>query len=165
MKLVLIGFMGTGKTSVAKKLAVKTGLSAVEMDHLIVKKAGKSIPKIFEEDGETAFRELEQEVAKEISVKDDGVISAGGGVVMNNVTMGYLKTESKVIYLKTSFEEIVKRVGGEEGRPLFKDHDSARKLYKLRRLLYRLYADVTVDTDGKTIEDIVDEINDMTETS
>ncbi|HEY5152972.1 MAG TPA: shikimate kinase [Candidatus Saccharimonadales bacterium] len=159
MKLVLIGFMGSGKTTVAPILAEKLGLEIVEMDDLIVHKAGgKSIAEIFEAGGETYFRELETAVAKDLRNHEQAVISTGGGVVMSSAAMDDLVNGAVVIELAAPFTIILQRISSNIPRPLFGDADQAKALYELRKPLYSKYATVRVTTDGKSIEDVVREV-------
>lgn len=158
MKIVLIGFMGSGKSAVAKALGKKLNLPVVEMDDEIVKIAGKSIPEIFDNDGEIVFREIEMGVAKSLSEKENLIISTGGGVVMNKLNIDYLGKNGVVVYLESAFEEIVKRIGGRDDRPLFKHPDSAKSLYKFRVALYQQYANKIQDTQKKSINKIVEEL-------
>ncbi len=158
MKLILIGFMGSGKTTVAKNLGEKLNLKVIEMDDLIVKRSGKSISRIFNEDGETRFRELETKVAKSLAKKDKCIISTGGGVVINKININHLKENGKMIFLKTSFLEITKRLKNDNNRPLFKNKKMAKKLFIFRQGLYKKYADLIVSTDGKSVEEITYEI-------
>ncbi len=158
MKLILIGFMGAGKSSVAKSIGKKLSIGVIEMDDLIMKRSKKSINQIFNEDGETRFRELEIEVAKSLVKKNKCIISAGGGVVINKINIDYLKERGKIIFLKTSFLEISRRLKDIDNRPLFKDKEAAKKLFISRQKLYEEYADLTVSTDGKSVEKVAYEI-------
>jgi len=159
MKIILIGFMGTGKSIVAPLLATKLGLRVIEMDDLIVKKSGgKSIKEIFEEGGEVTFRELEIAVGKDLQDEANAVISTGGGVVMNRLILDYLANDAVVVELSASFDTILKRISPAIPRPLFKDKGQAKALYELRKPLYGKYATVHVTTDDKSIEQVVDEI-------
>ena len=158
VKLVLIGFMGSGKTTVAKILAKKLNLEVIEMDDLIIKKSGKSIDQIFNDDGETKFRELESQIAIDQRNKENIVISTGGGVVINAENIKNLKVNGKMIFLKTSFLEIKKRLINIEDRPLFKNKRSAEKLFKFRQKLYERNADLIVDTDGRSVKEVAYEI-------
>jgi len=158
MKLILIGFMGSGKTTVGCLLAQKLGLGVIEMDDLIIKKEGKNINKIFAEDGEARFRELESQIAKDLVKKENVVISTGGGVVIKAENIENLKINGKTIFLRTSFLEIKKRLTNIEDRPLFKDKISAEKLFNSRQKLYEKNADLIVDTDGKSVEEVTYEI-------
>lgn len=157
-KLVLIGFMGSGKTTVAKILAKKLGLEVVEMDDLIVKESGKSISQIFKDDGEKKFRELESQVAIDQINKENVVISTGGGIITNEDNITNLKINGKIIFLKTSFSEIKKRLKNIEDRPLFKNKKLAEKLFKFRQKLYEKNADLIVNTDGRSVEEVAYEI-------
>jgi shikimate kinase len=148
--IALIGFMGTGKTVVGKMLADKLGKAFLEMDALIEKKAGKSIPDIFRDEGEIGFRELEIEVAREISGRKNAVIACGGGIVLNKINIDRLAGECIVVCLTASPEVILKRTSYDKnGRPLLAVADRARQigeLLKLRRPYYQRAADITVNT-------------------
>lgn len=160
MKIILIGFMGAGKTTIGKILAKKLKMDLIEMDELVLKKSKrKTINEIFALDGERRFRELEIEVGRELKNVDEVVISTGGGVVMNKIILDYLKEgNGQIIFLKTSFAEIVKRLKNTSDRPLFKDKNKAKKLFDLRRRLYEEYSDYIVETDNKNPQLIVKEI-------
>src|SRR4051812_18623849 len=159
MNIILIGFMGAGKTSLAKILAKKLDFKAIDMDLLIVEKSGrKSDSEIFEKDGELAFREYEILVANEIKDEQNHVISTGGGIVMNKINIDYLKKNGVVVFLKSSFETAHKRINKHNPPPLFKDPAKAKALYDLRLPLYTYYADSIVDTEDKTLEVIADEV-------
>lgn len=158
MKIILIGFMGTGKTTVAPILAKKLGLNTIEMDDLIVKKAGKSIEQIFKEDGEKTFRELEAQTAMELKDVDNAIISTGGGVITNKNILENLKDNSIIIELFASFDTILKRISPKIPRPLFEDKEEAKELYDYRLPLYKSFASINIATDNKTIDQVVDEI-------
>lgn len=159
MKIILIGFMGAGKTSVAQLLSKKINLPYVEMDDLILKKSKKTtINKIFEKDGELRFRELEIAVSKDLANRENLIVSTGGGVVMNKINLDYLKKEGKICYLKTSFLKIRQRLEGDCSRPLFKDKKQAKKLFKFRQPLYEKYADIIIETNSKSITDVVNSL-------
>jgi|SRR3989344_2985419 len=160
MKIVLIGFMGSGKTTVAATLADKLKLKVFDMDKTALKKSNRSsINEIFEKDGEKTFREIELEVAKEIGNKNNIVVSTGGGVVMDQKTMNYLLENTYVIYLKASFDRIKKRVALKKVRPpLFQNVISAKKLFDLREPLYENYANLIIDTDEKSVDQVIKEI-------
>ncbi len=160
MKIILIGFMGAGKTTVAKIIAKKLKLEMIDMDSIVLGKSGrKSINEIFEKDGEAKFRKIEQEVAKDVSKKDDVIISTGGGVVMNPLIMDYLRANGTTVYLSSSFDKIKKRVSLKKVRPpLFQNIKSAKKLFDLRSPLYERYANLNIETDNKDIYDVAKEI-------
>lgn len=159
MKIVLIGFMGAGKSSIASVLSQKLGLEFVEMDDLTLQKSGRiSINEIFAKDGESAFRQLEITAAKTLSDSKNIIISAGGGVVQYKPIMDLLKNNGRIIYLDTPFEVIEKRLAGDDTRPLFKNKENARKLYDTRKKMYEEYSDATVSTGNKSIEQVAEEI-------
>ncbi len=158
-KIVLTGFMGAGKTSIAPLLAKKIGSSVVEMDYLVLKKSKKkSIKEIFETQGEEIFRKLEHDVAKSLKNKTDLIISAGGGVITNSRTIDALTHNATVIFLSTTFETIKKRLVDTSNRPLWTDFSQTKKLFELRKPLYEQHADITVSTDGKSLGMITNEI-------
>lgn len=158
MNIVLIGFMGTGKTSVAPLLAAKLHMEYVEMDKLIEKRAGKSIERIFRDEGELVFREHEIEVARSLEDKKNAVISCGGGVVLNKIIIDYLKLNGIAVGLFADFQTIRRRIENDLPRPLFKDLAKAEELYNLRKPLYEFYADKKVTTANKSVEEVVEEI-------
>ena len=156
MKLILIGFMGSGKTSVAKILAKKLESQLIELDDLILKVSNRpSINQIFQKDGEIKFRQLEIDQSKTLTNLDNLVISTGGGVVMNKIILNHLKeNKGLIIWLKTSFTVIQKRLKNDSSRPLFKDLKKAKKLFMFRQTLYQHYADVTITTDDLSINQV-----------
>ena len=155
MNIILIGFMGSGKSSVAALLAQKIKWPIRETDELVKEQSGrKNIKELFLLDGEIRFRELEIEVAKQISVEKNIIISTGGGMVINKICLDYLKRDGRIIFLATSFGEIVSRLDGDSTRPLFQDRVAARKLFNFRKKLYQECADVTIQTDKKTVDTI-----------
>lgn len=160
MKIVLIGFMGSGKTTIAAGLADKMSLKVVDMDQIVLKKSKrKSINEIFEMEGEKKFREIEFQVAKELKGVDNVVIATGGGVVMNKYIMRYLRENAKVIYLSKSFDKIKEHISLKEIRPpLFQNIASARRLLELRTPLYEHYANMVITADNKNIDEIIREI-------
>jgi shikimate kinase len=159
--IALIGFMGVGKSAVGQELAAKTGKQLVETDSLIVKKAGKSIPEIFQ-GGEIAFRELEIEVIKEIFDQYNQVIACGGGVVLNKINIDRLRQKAVMVWLTASPSTIFKRIK-EDGasRPLLKTNSTTediRNLLKFRMPYYERAADIKIDTKGLTIDEVVKQI-------
>ena len=160
--IALVGFMGTGKSTVGRLLAEKLGKKFLEMDELIVQKAGRSIPELFHE-SEIIFREYEMAVCKEVSTLENTVVSAGGGVVLNKLNIDYLKLSSEVILLQASHEEIFKRciADGKEKRPVINKEDplaEIRNILLFREPFYGAATEKRVETTGKTVEFIVEEI-------
>ena len=160
--IALIGFMGTGKTAVGKALSEKLGKQFLELDPLIEQKAGKTIPQIFKEDGEIAFRELEIGVTKEISERKNAVIACGGGIILNKINIDRLKKESLIVYLTASPKIILKRTANDaEERPLLKVANPAqtiRELIRFRRPFYERAADILINTSKLDINAVVEQI-------
>lgn len=148
--IALIGFMGVGKTVVGQALAEKLGKHFVELDLLIEQKAGKPIPDIFREDGETAFRELEIEITQEIASDENLVIACGGGIILNWINVDRLRENATIVYLTASPEVILKRVSAEAGqRPLLEVNNLTTVMWELldfRKPFYERATDITVDT-------------------
>jgi len=153
--------MGTGKTAAGKALAQRLGKEFIELDALIELKAGKTIPEIFQQDGEIAFRELEIGVTKEVSQRKNAVIACGGGVVLNKINIDRLKEECLIVYLTASPRVILKRTSGDENRPLLKTAERAlriRELLKFRKPFYERAADITINTSKLDITSVVAQI-------
>ena len=160
--IALIGFMGTGKTSVGRALATKLNKEFIRTDDLIVELVGKSIPEIFGQDGESRFRELEIEVVKKISDKKGLVIDCGGGVILNKINVDNLEKNSRIILLTASPEVIFERVlkDGEQ-RPLLNTWDKLKRIKQLlflREPLYKRSADFEIDTSNLKVDQVVDKI-------
>ena len=160
--IALVGFMGVGKTAVGKALAKKLNRKFAELDSLIEQKAGKSIPEIFQQDGELAFRELEIEVTREIAREKYLVIACGGGIVLNKINIDRLREESRIVYLTASPRVILKRISGEGGeRPLLKgDNPSStiQGLLKFRKPFYERATDIKIDTSKLDIDSVAEQI-------
>ncbi len=160
--LALIGFMGTGKTAVAKALAWRLNKEFIELDSLIEKKAGKSIPEIFQQDGEAAFRKLETDVTSQVAGRKNAVIAGGGGIVLNQINIEQLKKECVIVYLTASPEVILKRTADAKNmRPLLEVADRAqriRELLKQRQPLYERAADITIDTSESGVNSVAEQI-------
>ena len=154
--------MGTGKTAVGRVLAEKLGKKFIELDWLIEQKAGKSIPEIFEQDGEIAFREREIEATKEVSKSKNSVIACGGGIVLNKINIDRLSESSRIVYLTASPRAILDRVSTEEGqRPLLEVENPIliiRELLRFRKPFYERASDITINTSKLSIESITDQI-------
>lgn len=160
MMITLCGFMGSGKTTVGRLLSDALGCSFLDLDDLIVKKAGKSIPEIFAEDGEPAFRQMEARLLRQTVEKyseNTVVLSLGGGAVTTPASAALLHEKTVCIYLRATLETLLRRLAGETaGRPLA-DNSVASRLAE-REPVYEKTAHVTVDTDGLTPEEVTDEI-------
>jgi len=160
--IALIGFMGTGKTAVGKALAEKLGRSFIELDLLIEQKAGKSVAAIFQQDGETAFRELEIEVTEEVARDKNLIIACGGGIVLNAVNIERLRENARMVYLTAPPGVILKRVANEEGqRPLLEVDNPAltiAEMLSFRKPFYEKAADIKIDTSKLDINAVAEEI-------
>ena len=160
--IALIGFMGTGKTVAGRVLARKLRKEFVELDSLIERKAGRTIPEIFQQGGEVAFRALEIEVTREVSGRKNVVIACGGGVVLNKINIDRLREECLIVYLTASSDVILKRTSNsKKERPLLNVGDRAQavqKLLELRKPFYEQAADITVDTSKLDINSVVEQI-------
>ncbi|MCR4922502.1 MAG: shikimate dehydrogenase [Lachnospiraceae bacterium] len=158
--LVLIGFMGSGKSSVGKKLAELLGYDFMDADSIIEKNEGKSINLIFKEKGEEYFRDREEKLLKELSEKNKGnniLLSAGGGMILRENNRKYLKNIGLVIYLKASADTIKKRLQADTARPLLAEDKSERidRLLAERSSIYEDACDIVIDTDKISINDVV----------
>ena len=160
MMITLTGFMGSGKTTVGKVLADFLGCPFFDLDDLVVKKAGKSIPDVFAQDGEPAFRQLEARVLRQMVEKyaeNTVVLALGGGAVLAPASAALLQEKTVCIYLRATLETLLARLEGETaGRPLA-DADLAARL-SARTPVYEQTAHVVIDTDGLSPEEIADEI-------
>ncbi len=160
--IALIGFMGAGKTAVGRVLAGKLNKKLAELDSLIEDKARKPISRIFQEDGEIAFRQLETEVTREVAAGKNQVIACGGGVVLNKINIDRLKEESVVVYLTASPDIILQRVSADNSvRPLLKKSNKAtaiKELIAFRQPLYERAADIKIDTSKLGIEAVAQQI-------
>lgn len=159
--LFLVGFMGAGKSTIAKNLAKKQKLPLIEMDEELVRMEGKSISDIFEQSGELYFRDLESQLISEIVKKEKAIISCGGGVMLRNENIEIMKKNGRIVYLKASPETIYERVKDNKERPILNGNmnvASIRSLMEKRCETYEREADVRVETDGKTVNQICDEL-------
>lgn len=155
--IYLVGFMGSGKSTIGKILAEKLHLNYLDTDEEIEVKAQKKIKAIFTEDGERAFRDLEHQIIINTSTSDY-VISTGGGVIEREENRQWLN-DKQVIYLKTSWDTIDKRLQNDKDRPIWQDQSrDKRDLLAKRDLKYRQVSSIIIDTDQKSINQIVDQI-------
>ena len=162
MNIVLIGYRGTGKSSVGRLLAAVLGLERVDMDKLISEKAGLSIPQIVERFGWETFRDMETEVVREVSGKDTCIIDTGGGVILREENVERLKENGFLFWLTAGKETILERIRRGNDRPSLTGKKSfleeVEEVLKVREPLYRSAADRVVQTEGKQIEEVGAEI-------
>jgi len=180
MMITLTGFMGSGKTTVGRVLADYLGCPFMDLDDLVVKKAGKSIPDIFSQDGEAAFRQLEARLLRQTVEKyaeTTVVLALGGGAVTTPASAALLHEKTVCIYLRATLDTLLQRLAGETaGRPLLQeipgqvgddggsvvmpgpDRASVSARLASREPLYEETAHVAIDTDGLSPDEVADEI-------
>ena len=149
--------MGTGKTSVGRRLATQLRMRYVDTDDIIERDSGRRISNIFEEDGEAAFRELESEAVRKVSKLYNYVISTGGGVVLREANMVALKRNGIVFCLTATAEEIYRRVQHQTHRPLLQTPDPLTKIKSMleERHPYYVKADYMVETTGRSFGEVM----------
>ncbi|MFA5342767.1 MAG: shikimate kinase [Kiritimatiellia bacterium] len=158
--IILVGFMGTGKTTIGRALADRLKRDFVDMDVELEARAGKPIPRIFAEDGEPVFRRMERDLAVELARRANLIVAAGGGIVLNPGNIRDFSATGRVICLKAAPDEILRRVSGSSRRPLLEQGDKnerIRNLLKARQPLYDAIPE-QVDTTGKNVDEIVAEV-------
>lgn len=156
-----VGFMGAGKTSVARKLARICGIAAVDMDTYLERRENRRVKDIFAEGGEAAFRAIETDVLRELAGKDPLLVSCGGGVVVTPENREILRSSGFVVYLQVTADEAKERISDLSTRPLFTDLDAARRRNAERLPLYEEVADLTVNTAGRGVAAIAYEVRDL----
>ena len=160
--IVLLGFMGTGKTTVGTLLASGLGMAFVDMDKVIEARAGKVISRIFAEDGEPHFRALERALVLELAGQEGLVIACGGGVVLNPDNVSDLGRSGLVVCLSAAPEVILKRVEKESHRPLLEGDERMQRILKILDARRPLYGAIPfqIDTTTLTPQQVVDLIRD-----
>lgn len=165
MIVTLIGYRGTGKTSVAPRLAARLGVPWIDADPELERRAGRTIREIFATDGEPEFRRLERETLVDLLSRGSGVIAAGGGAILNSDTRRDIRAAGPVVWLQAAVETLANRIAGDatsrERRPNLTGQggvDEIRTLLAVREPLYRETATLTVDTTDKDVDAIVEEI-------
>ena len=158
--IVLVGFMGTGKSATGKVLAKRLGREFVDMDSVIEQRQGKPIPAIFAEQGEPYFRQLERALVQELAARGGLVIAPGGGIVLNPENIKDFSRTGLVVCLRATPEMILKRVGNDTNRPLLQGGDKLQKIKDLLGKRQALYDAIpaSVETDGQTPEDTADAV-------
>lgn len=159
--IFLIGFMGAGKSTVAKVLSERLGCGLVEMDQRIVEEQGMSINEIFAQKGEEYFRDLESGLIQTLGQEEPSVVSCGGGAVLRPENVSCMRESGRIIYLSARPETIYERVKDSKSRPILNGHmnvDYIAELMEKRRRRYEDAADQTVETDQKSLEEICREI-------
>jgi shikimate kinase len=158
--IALVGFMGTGKTSVSHLLASQLHFRMVDTDEIIESRAGKRITAIFQQEGEARFREYEREVVAELEASRKTIIATGGGLVVNPTNLASLKKHALVVCLWASPEAIWERVHHQSHRPLLSTPDPLARIRQLlaeREPSYR-QADVLVNTEGRSLKEVAQQV-------
>ncbi len=156
-KIYLVGFMGSGKSALGRRLSYLLKMPYYDMDHEIVRQQGMTIPQIFEKYGEARFREIETEFLK--NFRDEAcIISTGGGVAINAENRKIMRRSGLVFFLDASFEDIYKRIQHDVNRPIVQSStkEELEKLYHYRRKFYREAGHIQVLTEGRTIRQILE---------
>lgn len=159
--IFLIGFMGAGKSTIAKALCKELQMQLVEMDARIVEEQGMSINDIFAQYGEDHFRDIESQLILTLGEEGNTIVSCGGGVVVRPQNIEFMKKSGKVVFLSATPETIYERVKNSTDRPILNGHMNVEYIAELmekRRALYEAAADIRIDTDGKSRSVICKEI-------
>lgn len=159
--IILIGPMGSGKTSTGRMLAKEMGYAFADTDEEVTKRTGVSIAYIFDVEGEEGFRKRECLALKECLNDNNTVLSTGGGIVLSKENRDLLQDRGTVVYLQTSIRFQVKRTASTNNRPLLQNKDPEETLEKLmltRAPLYEEIADITIMTDNKSLQEMSKEI-------
>ncbi|HET9694391.1 MAG TPA: shikimate kinase AroK [Steroidobacteraceae bacterium] len=161
MNVFLVGPMGSGKSAVGRQLARRLGLEFVDSDAEVEARTGVDIAYIFEKEGEAGFRARESEIIDELTRRDSVLVATGGGAILDPVNRAHLRERGHVVYLRTSVDQQLARTRRSDTRPLLKNSDPRGTLLRLSALRAPLYAEVaeiTVDTDGRKVRTVVDQI-------
>lgn len=162
MNVVLIGYRGTGKSTVGKIVAARLGLILVSTDAEIVKSAGHTIPQIVEQHGWEYFRDLETKMCQDLAGRDGLVIDTGGGAILRPHNVEVLKRTGKLFWLTASVETIAKRIGSDTQRPSLTGTksfvDEIQDVLRERLPKYQAAADEVIETEGKSVSQVADEV-------
>lgn len=159
--IFLIGYMGTGKSTVAAYMAMQYGMEVLEMDQMIVEREGMSISDIFSTRGEDYFRDVETQLLIDIQTQENKVVSCGGGVVLREQNIKEMRKGGKIVLLSAQAETILERVKDDSSRPLLQGNKNIafiNDMLEKRRPKYESAADIVIQTDGKKVADICKEI-------
>jgi shikimate kinase len=160
MNIVLIGYRGTGKSTVGKRLAARLGRECLSTDAEIVTRAKRTIPEIVAQEGWEYFRDLESAVCRDLAGRDQLVIDTGGGAILRAQNVEALKKSGTLFWLTASVETIAKRIGGDNQRPSLTGTKSfieeIQDVLREREPKYQAAADHIIATDGRTIDQLVE---------
>lgn len=158
LRIALVGLPGSGKSTIGRQLARRLGLISIDTDHVIEQRLGCSIREYFEREGEASFRDVEQEVIDDVTQSHNGVLSTGGGSVLRLANREHLHSRCNVVYLRSSPEEIFRRLRHDMQRPLLQVDDPLsrlRDLYAIRDPLYRETAHFVVETGRPSVANLL----------
>jgi shikimate kinase len=160
MNIVLMGYRGTGKSTVGRLLATRLGRELVSTDAEIVKRAQRAIPEIIAQEGWEYFRDLESDICRELAGRDQLIIDTGGGAMLRAQNVEALKKNSTVLWLTASVETIAKRIGGDNQRPSLtrtkSSVDEIQDMLRERTPLYQAASDHVIATDDRSINQLVE---------
>ncbi len=159
--IFLVGPMGAGKSTIGKRLAQLLGARFVDSDREIEKHTGASIPLIFELEGESGFRQRESHILDELTQNESIILATGGGSILLPENQDMLKNRGKIVYLHTSVAQQLLRTRRDQNRPLLQTENPEQKLQDLfdeRDPVYRRLADIIINTDGRSIHSVSQEI-------
>ncbi|MGE4570201.1 MAG: shikimate kinase [Gammaproteobacteria bacterium] len=160
--IVLVGPMGSGKTTVGRRLADELGCDFFDSDHEIIDKTGVSIEHIFDIEGEKGFRNRETQMLSELSQKTGVVIATGGGIVLRSENRALLQQSGIVVYLASSIEQLLQRTSKSKNRPILEKsldrEKTIRDILSAREAYYREVSDLEVDTTGKQLYEVIEVI-------
>lgn len=161
LSIIFVGLPGSGKSTIGRQLARRLGLPFVDSDHVIEQRLGCSIREFFNREGEERFRDIEEGVLDDLSLRHKGVLSTGGGSVLRAINRERLKERGRVVYLRSSPEEVYRRVRHDVNRPLLQVNDPVqrlRSLYETRDPLYRETAHYVIDTGRPSVAALINMI-------
>jgi len=162
--VALIGFRGTGKTQIGKRLAKRLNMRFIDTDKEIVRETGKPIPRIFEDSGEAGFREIEKQIVKRVSGMEKICIACGGGIVLFEENIDNLKKNSTIILLECNAETIYRRIKRDKNRPALTEKEGIEEVKHLlgeRERLYQEAADLKIDSGNASLNECVQNIIDI----
>lgn len=156
--IFLVGFMGSGKTSVSRKLSAITGLSLIDSDYRIEAIQHRKIPRIFAEEGEEGFRKIETDTLAGLKFEGKSIVSCGGGIVCRPENREILKSLGTVVFLDIPLDEAIARISNPKTRPLLSGARPVEDIYDERIPWYREVADITIQSSGKSVLQVANEV-------